>query len=184
MRYGWPLLPGSFGPRRRMRHRPVCSASRERSGGRKASRWATAYAASEDCPGRSPLARHLCTTPPSGSAAPPLYSWEWRARLWRRSGRRDAPQSAAGSPPDADGILKVTKDVKLRIKEQKPDKWYGEVDDLFSTSNEWINQWMNAAARLRDGISLGVAFLSSWTNKTSVMWKLCTSPRLYGPGWS
>lgn len=136
MRYGWLLLPGSFGPRRRTPHRPVCSASREWSGERKASHWVTACVASEGCPGRSPPARHLCTTPPSGSAALLLYSWEWQARLWRRSGQRDAPQSGAGSPPGADGILEETEDMKLRMKEQKPDEWHGVVNNLFSTRKE------------------------------------------------
>lgn len=117
MRYGWRLRPGSFVPRRRTLHRPVCSASREQSGGRKGSRWVTACVVSEGCPGRSPPARHLCTTPPSGSAAPLLCSWGWRARLWRRSGRRDAPQSGVGSPPGADGILEGTEDKSLLVIE-------------------------------------------------------------------
>lgn len=177
MRYGWLLLPGSCGPRRRTLHRPVCSASHEWSGGRKASRWVTACVASEGCPGRSPPAHHLCTTPPSGSAAPLLYSWEWRARLWRRSGRRDAPQSGAGSPPGADGILEETEDMKLRMKEQKPDRWHDAVDNLFGTSKEWmlLQEW--GAGPVWCG------FLSSlWTIKSSVMWRLCPTPRLYRLG--
>lgn len=178
MRYGWLLLPGSFGPRRRTLHRPVCSASRERSGGRKASRWVTACVVSEGCPGRSPPARHLCTTPPLGSAAPLLYSWEWRARLWRRSGRRDAPQSGAGSPPDADGILEETEDMKFRKKEQKPDKWHARsINYLVRAKNE-------CCCRNEEWDQFGVAFLSSlWTIKISVMWRLCPTPMLYRSGF-
>ena len=105
MHYGSLLLPGSSGPRKRRLPRPVCSVFHERCEGRKASHWAAACGENVGHLCRFPPALRPCTTPLSGLAVPLLYSWEWRAPLWRQSGQRGAPQSGVGSPPAADGIL-------------------------------------------------------------------------------
>jgi len=99
-------LPGSCGRHRCRNLRPVCSVFHGRCVERRGSHLVAACAENGDCPCPFPPALHPCTTPLSGSGAPPLCSWEWRAPPWKQSGQMDAPLSGAQRPLGADGILR------------------------------------------------------------------------------